>query len=162
NAADLAVHYQVYSTALTDDMADVAPPTLFMYVVGQTHVECTLRYNAPAGWNVYTALEKKGDRYHASDYDTFIDAPAFLGSDFKVLEFETGGARHHLVFSKPNISMVPAQVTSDVQDIVETARAIFGKLPYTDYTFLFKVLPQAANSVEHLNSTHITVGENDF
>ena len=39
---------------------------------------------------------------------------------------------------------------------------MFGKLPYKEYFFLFKVQPQAANSVEHLNSTHITVGENDF
>jgi predicted metalloprotease with PDZ domain len=162
NGDDVVVHYQVYSTALADDMADVAPPTLFMYVVGQKHVPCTLKYNPPPGWNVYTALEKRGDRYYASDYDIFIDAPAFAGRDFKVLEFETGGARHQLVFSKPNISMSAAQVTSDVKDIVEAAKAIFGKLPYNDYTFLLKVLPQAANSVEHLNSTHITVGENDF
>jgi predicted metalloprotease with PDZ domain len=162
NGDDVEIRYQVYSTALADDMADVAPPTLFMYVVGQKHVPCTLQYNAPAGWNVYTGLEKQGDRYYASDYDIFIDAPAFIGSEFKVLEFETGGARHHLVFSKPNMSMSAAQVSSDVQDIVDAAMAIFGKLPYTDYTFLFKVLPQGANSVEHLNSTHITVGENDF
>jgi predicted metalloprotease with PDZ domain len=162
NTDDVAIRYQVYSTALADDMADVAPPTLFMYVVGQKHVPCTLTYHAPAGWDVYTGLEKRDGRYYASDYDVFIDAPAFIGSDFKVLEFETGGARHHLVFNKANISMSAAQVRSDVQDIVEAAKAIFGKLPYTDYTFLFKVLPQAANSVEHLNSTHITVGENDF
>jgi predicted metalloprotease with PDZ domain len=162
NADDIQVRYQVYSTALGDEMADVAPPTLFMYVAGQKHVPCTLTYEAPTGWNVYTGLEKRGERYYASDYDIFIDAPAFISSDFKVLEFETGGARHHLIFSKANISMSAAQVTSDVKDIVEAAMAIFGKLPYTEYTFLFKVLPQAANSVEHLNSTHITVGENDF
>src|SRR5215467_1078526 len=35
NADDLVVHYHVYSPALADDMADVAPPTVFMYVVGQ-------------------------------------------------------------------------------------------------------------------------------
>ena len=162
NADDIQVRYKVYSTALSDDMADVAPTTLFMYVVGQKHVPCMLAYKTPPGWDVYTALAPKGDRYYASDYDIFVDAPAFIGSDFKVLEFDTGGARHRLIFSKANISMSAAQVTSDVKDIVEAGMSIFGKLPYTDYTFLFKVLPQAANSVEHLNSTHITVGENDF
>src|SRR2546421_508686 len=83
NADDVSVRYQVFSTALADDMADVAPPTIFMYVVGQKHVPCTLNYKAPAGWKVYTGLEKKGGRYYASDYDIFIDAPAFAGSDFK-------------------------------------------------------------------------------
>ena len=162
NTDDVNVRYQVYSTLLTDQMADLAPPSVFMYVVGQKHVPCSVKYNSPGGWKVYTALEKKGDRYYAPDYDVFIDAPAFIGSDFKVMEFETGGARHHLVFSKANVSMSAAQVSSDVQDIVEAAMAIFGKLPYKDYTFLFKVQPQAANGVEHLNSSRITVGENDF
>ncbi len=161
-ADDFNVHYQVFSTLLTDQMADVAPPSIFMYVAGQKHVPCSVKYNTPGGWKVYTGLERRGDRYYASDYDIFLDAPAFIGSEFKLLEFETGGARHHLVFSKPNISMSGAQVAADIQDVVETAMAIFGKLPYKEYVFLFKVQPQAANSVEHLNSARITVGENDF
>jgi len=158
---DVEVQYQVFSTQLTDQMADLAPPATFMYVVGQKHVPYTVKYNAPGGWKVYTGLEKRGDRYFATDYDIFIDAPAFIG-EFKVLEFDTGGARHYLVFSKRDISMSAPQVTSDIQDIVEAAMKIFGKLPYKEYIFLFKVQPQATNSVEHLNSTHITVGENDF
>jgi predicted metalloprotease with PDZ domain len=158
---DVEVQYQVFSTQLTDQMADLAPPATFMYVVGQKHVPYTVKYNAPGGWKVYTGLEKRGDRYFATDYDIFIDAPAFIG-EFKVFEFDTGGARHYLVFSKRDISMSAPQVTSDIQDIVEAAMKIFGKLPYKEYIFLFKVQPQATNSVEHLNSTHITVGENDF
>src|SRR5579862_6626683 len=55
---DVRVRYRVFSTALADDMADVAPPTLFMYVVGQKHVPCTLAYETPSGWKVYTGLEK--------------------------------------------------------------------------------------------------------
>jgi predicted metalloprotease with PDZ domain len=160
-ADDVTIRYQVYSPLLNDQMADLAPPATFMYVVGHKHVSCTVKYNAPGGWRVYTGLEKKGDRYVASDYDIFIDAPAFIG-DFRVLEFETGGARHYLVFSKRDIAMSAPQVTSDIQDIVEAAMTIFGKLPYREYLFLFKVQPQAANSLEHLNSTRITVGENDF
>ena len=160
-ADDVEIQYQVFSTQLTDQMADIAPPATFMYVVGQKHVPYTVKYNAPGGWKVYTGLEKKGDRYFATDYDIFIDAPAFIG-EFKVLEFETGGARHYLVFSKRDISMSAPQVTSDIQEIVEAGMKIFGKLPYKEYLFLFKVQPQATNSVEHLNSTHITVGENDF
>jgi predicted metalloprotease with PDZ domain len=161
SADDVEIRYQVFSTQLNDQMADLAPPATFMYVVGQKHVPCSVKYNAPGGWKVYTGLERKGDRYFAPDYDIFIDAPAFIG-EFKVLDFETGGARHQLVFSKRDISLSAPQVTADIQDIVEAAMKIFGKLPYKEYVFLFKVQPQATNSVEHLNSTHITVGENDF
>jgi predicted metalloprotease with PDZ domain len=160
-ADDVEVRYQVFSMLLTDEMADLAPPATFMYVVGHKHVPCNVKYEAPGGWKVYTGLEKKGDRYVASDYDIFVDAPAFIG-EFKVLEFETGGARHYLVFSKRDISLSAPQVVSDIQDIVQAATQVFGKLPYREYLFLFKVQQQAVNSVEHLNSTRITVGENDF
>jgi predicted metalloprotease with PDZ domain len=160
-AEDVDVRYQVYSAQLTDEMGDLAPPTTFMYVVGQKHVPCTLKYNVPGGWKVYTGLEKRNNLYVATDYDIFIDAPAFIG-EFKVLDFETGGARHYLVFSKRDVSMSAPQVLADIQDIVEQSMTIFGKLPYKEYFFLFKVQRQATNSVEHLNSTHITVGENDF
>src|SRR4029079_9665010 len=125
----LTIRYQIFSSQLSDQMADVAPPATFMYVVGQKHVPCSVKYDAPSGWKVYTGLEKRGDHYFAADYDIFIDAPAFIG-EFKVLEFEAGGARHYLVFSKRDISLSAQQVTSDVEDIVEAASAIFGKLPY--------------------------------
>jgi predicted metalloprotease with PDZ domain len=160
-ADDVEVHYQIFSSQLSDQMADVAPPATFMYVVGQKHVACSVKYNVPNGWKTYTGLEKKGDRHIAADYDIFIDAPAFIG-DFKVLDFETGGARHYLVFSKRDISLSAPQVTADIEDIVKAAIGIFGKLPYKEYFFLFKVQQQATNAVEHLNSTRITVAENDF
>jgi predicted metalloprotease with PDZ domain len=160
-ADDVTVRYQVYSTLLNDQMADVAPPATFMYVVGQKHVACSVKYAAPGGWKVYTGLEKRGDRYVATDYDIFIDAPAFIG-DFKVLEFEAGGANHYLVFSKRDVSLSAPQMTADMRDIVDAATSVFGKLPYKEYFFLFKVQPVGGNAVEHLNSTRIVVGENDF
>src|SRR6185436_1635072 len=83
-ADDVDVHYQIFSSQLNDQMADLAPPATFMYVVGQKHVSCSVKYNTPGGWKIYTGLEKRGDRYVATDYDIFIDAPTFVG-DFKVL-----------------------------------------------------------------------------
>jgi predicted metalloprotease with PDZ domain len=160
-ADDVRLQYQVYSTQLTDELADLNPPATFMYVVGQKHVPCTVKYEIPGSWKVYTGLARKANHYQAPDYDIFIDAPAMMG-EFKVLEFETGGANHRLVFSKPDTSMTAPQVVADVREIVEAAAAIFGNLPYQEYTFLFKVQPQAGAGVEHLNSTTITVGENDF
>src|SRR6266850_662645 len=161
-ADDVTVRYQVFSRLLTDQMADMTAASTFMYVVGQKHVPYSVKYSVPGNWKVYTGLEKRGDRYHAGDYDIFVDAPAFIG-EFKVLEFQAAGANHRLVFSKPDISMTAPQVEADVKEIVEAAIAIFGKPPYKEYTFLFKVQPQSGNSgLEHLNSTRITVGENDF
>lgn len=160
---DVVIRYQVYSKELDDQMADISGPAVFMYVVGQKHVPSSVKYESPRGWDVYTGLEKRGDRYYASDYDIFVDAPAFIGQSFKVLEFEAGGATHRLVFSKPDISMTSQQVVADVHDIIDQAIAIFGNVPYKSYIFLVKVQPQTGSGgVEHLNSTRMTVGENDF
>jgi predicted metalloprotease with PDZ domain len=160
---DVVVRYQVYSTRLTDELADIAGPSLFMYVVGQKHVPVSVKYNAPGGWKVYTGLDKAGDRYRASDYDVFIDAPAFIGDDLKVLDFEVDNIPHRIVITKRDTSMIDMQVISDVKDIVTATRSIFGKLPYEDYTFLVKVQANSGSGgLEHLNSTRITVGENDF
>jgi len=161
---DVVVHYQVFSNRLTDEMADISGPALFMYVDGQKHVPVSVKYNTPSGWKVYTALEKNGDRYHATDYDIFVDAPAFIGDHFKVLEFEVDKVPHRIVFSQSEIAMIEPQVTSDVQDVVTAGRSMFGgKLPYKQYMFLVRVQPTTGSGgIEHLNSTRITVGENDF
>jgi predicted metalloprotease with PDZ domain len=159
---DVIIRYQVFSSLLNDQMADIAGPATFMYVVGHKHVPVSVEYDVPDDWDVYTGLESRRDRYVASDYDIFIDAPVFIG-EMKVLEFEAGGVPHRMVFSKPDIELIDQQVISDVTDITEAAIGIFGSVPFTDYTFLIKVQSTTGSGgLEHLNSTRITVGENDF
>jgi predicted metalloprotease with PDZ domain len=162
-ADDVTIRYQVFSLQLNDEMGNITGPALFMYVVGQKHVPVSVKYDVPGGWRIYTGLEKKGDRYHASDYDIFVDGQTFIGK-MKVVDFEAAGVQHRIVFSKPDISVIDAQVISDLTDIIETETKIFGKSPFKDYTFLIEVMSGAGGSggLEHLNSTRITVGENDF
>src|SRR5437867_3908157 len=160
---DIRVSYQVYSADLTDEMAEVSAPATFMYVVGQKHAPVTARYNVPPRWQVYSGLEKTGDRLQATDYDVFVDAPAFIG-DFKVLEFESAsGAPHRVVFSNPRLEMTDQQVVADLRDLVNAATRVFGRLPYKDYTFLVKVVTGPVTAgLEHLNSSRINVGPDDF
>jgi predicted metalloprotease with PDZ domain len=160
---DVTIRYQLFSPQLNDEMANITGPALFMYVVGQKHVPVSVKYDMPDGWRVYTGLEKKGDRYYGRDYDIFVDGQTFIGK-MKVVEFEAGGVNHRIVFSKPDISVIDQQVISDLTDIIETEVKIFGKAPFSDYTFLIEVLPAGSGGggLEHLNSTRITVGENDF
>ena len=59
--------------------------------------------------------------------------------------------------------MARSSTTGDVQGIVGAGVEIFGSVPYENYTFLFKVRPTPGSAgLEHLNSTRITVGQNDF
>ena len=159
---DVVITYELYSERLTYEMADISGPSTYMYVVGQKHVPVALRFEKPRDWDVYTGLPRRRGAYRASDYDVFIDAPAFVG-EFRVLEFISGTIPYRIVFSDPDVEFIEEQVIGDVQSVVDAAVEIFGHAPYQDYTFLFKVQPGAGSGgIEHLNSTRITVGINDF
>ena len=161
-ADDVLVRYRVYSSAFTDEMADITPAAVFMYVVGQTQLPLSVRYETEGDWKVHTGLEKRGDRYVAPDYDTLASSPMLLG-DFKVLEFKSGTTPYKVVFSNPRIQMTELQVEADLTDLADAAAKMFGSLPFRDYTFLVKVQPATGStSVGYLNSSRITVGENDF
>jgi len=159
---DLRVRYRVYSTALNDSMADITPAAVFMYVAGQTGMPVSVKYEGADGWRVYTALEKRGDRYAAPDYDTLAASPAFLGN-FKVLEFRGGNTPYRVVFSNPRVQLTDLQVEADLSDLGDAAAEMFGSVPFKDYTFLVKVQPvSGASSVGYPNSSRLTAGENDF
>ena len=161
-ADDVLVTYDVYSTGLTAEMADISGPATYMYVVGHKHVPVTLRYDKPGAWEIYTGLERRGGAYRAPDYDVFIDAPAFVG-DARVHEFTSEDVLYRLVFSDPLVEFNKDQLLTDIRDIVEETVELFGSPPHESYTFLFKIVPASGSrGLEHLNSTRITVGGNDF
>ncbi len=159
---DVIITYDVYSTGLTAEMADISGPATYMYVVGHKHVPVALRYEKPRPWDIHTGLERRGGAYRAPDYDVFIDAPAFVG-EARVHEFTSEDVPYRLVFSDPTVEFNEEQLLTDIQDIVEATVQLFGSPPHKSYTFLFKIIPTAGSSgLEHLNSTRITVGRNDF
>jgi predicted metalloprotease with PDZ domain len=159
---DVIVTYDVYSTGLTAEMADISAPATYMYVVGHKHVPVSLRYDKPGAWEIYTGLERRGGAYRAPDYDVFIDAPAFVG-EARVHEFTSEDVLYRLVFSDPLVEFNEDQLMTDIRDIVEATVELFGSVPHESYTFLFKIVPTSGSSgLEHLSSTRITVGENDF
>lgn len=162
-ADDVRIRYQVYSLNLTSEMAEVAVPATFMYVVGHTGTPVGVRYEAPGGWRVHTGLEKRGDRYAAADYETFAEAPAFIGQ-FKVLEFESAGrVPYRVVFSDSGLQATDRQIEADLEDLTTAAEGLFGNPPYRDYTFLVRIqTPTGTSSLGHLNSQRMTAGENDF
>jgi predicted metalloprotease with PDZ domain len=159
---DLLVRYRVYSASLNDEMADLTPAAVFMYVVGQTQLPVVVRYEVEGAWKVYSSLEKRGDRYVAPDYDTLASSPAFMGQ-FKVLEFNSGNIPYRVVISNPRTQLTDLQIEADLTDLADAAARMFGIVPFKDYTFFVKIQPASGStSVGYLNSTRLTAGENDF
>jgi predicted metalloprotease with PDZ domain len=159
---DIRLRYRVYSSGLNDEMGDITPAALFMFVAGQTAIPVGVRYETENDWKVYTALEKRGDRYVAGDYQTLVTSPTFLG-EFKVLEFKDGAVPFRVVFSNRRVQLTELQVEADLTDILEAAAATLGSLPFKAYTFLVRVQSASGStSVGYPDSARISVGENDF
>jgi len=159
---DLLVRYRVYSTTLTDEIADIMPAAVFMYVVGQTQQPISVRFEAPNDWKIESALERQGDRYLAADFDTLVSSPTFIGR-FKVIEFNGGHVPFKAIFSNPRTQMTDLQVEADLTDIADAAAVMFGNVPFKNYTFFVKVQPTSGtSSVGYPDSSRLTVGENDF
>ena len=159
---EVRLRYRVYSTGLSDEMADITPASIFMYVAGQTTAPVSVKYESEGSWKVYTSLAKRGDHYIAADYDSLIATPVFLG-EFKVLEFQSGAVPVRAVFSNRRVQMTDLQVEADLTDILEAAAAMFGNVPFKDYTFLVRIQSASGSqSVGYPDSARISVGENDF
>ena len=159
---DLVVRYRVYSTTFTDELADVTPASVFMYVGGQTQRPVSVRYEIPNEWRTETALEKQGDRYVATDYETLVSSPAFLGR-LKIIDLDNQSIPFRIVVSNPRTQMTDLQLEADLTDIAGAAAAMFGTVPFKSYTFLVRVQPTSgASAVAYPNSARMTAGENDF
>jgi predicted metalloprotease with PDZ domain len=160
---DIRIHYRVYSSTLNDEMADITPAAVFMFVAGQSQTPISIKVESEGSWKTYTGLEKRGERYVAASYEVLAASPIFLG-DFKVLEVKSkAGIPYRIAFSNPRVQLIPQQIEADIEDLSNEAAAMFGRMPFKDYTFLVKVQPTpGAFFAGYANSSRIAIGENDF
>lgn len=114
-------------------------------------------------WKVATGLKRcHGTErfgwglYEAANYRELLDCPVEL-SDFTVLTFTAGGARHDIIVNDTNANFDAERLTQDVQTICEAECRFFepetGKSPVKEYTFLLNVTASSFGGLEHCNST---------
>jgi predicted metalloprotease with PDZ domain len=129
----------------------------FMYVVGQSLAPSHIRFNIPKGWQMATGLEPTADHniFFAPSAGILMDAPVLIGQ-FKSWHFEVDGVPHTVAYwALPDVmSFDTATFVADIQRIVWQASALFGRLPYREYFFLFQ--DGSYGSLEHHNS--VTIG----
>lgn len=146
--------------------ASFSGTSLFMYVVGKSPYPVEgpvkLTVEPPAGWRIYTALQKtpQTNVFAAESYDTFVDAPTEISPEARQYDFEYQHVPYHAVVHG-NGNYDPAKLVEDLKRVVATAVDLFGAAPYSDYTFFFHLRPGARGSggLEHLNSTSISAGK---
>jgi predicted metalloprotease with PDZ domain len=153
--------YRVYGNELTvrtnhvdDSHAHVIPAATFMYVDGAAQQPLTVQVSAPAGWEVTTGLDADGAHYRAADYDQLVDSPFEIGQH-RTLRFEVDGKPHRIVIWGRG-DEDEQRLIADTRTIVETARDLFGGLPYEHYTFFLMLAGKnAGGGLEHRNSTSL-------
>jgi predicted metalloprotease with PDZ domain len=91
----------------------------------------------------------------AVDYDELVDTPFECGTH-RVLSFEVDGIPHDIaLWGRGNEN--EAQLIADTQKIVETARDMFGSLPYDYYVFIVHLSDGRGGGLEHRNSVSMLV-----
>lgn len=179
-ARQILVSYQVYAFELSVRTSHLDgshgyfnPATLCMVPPGRQSEPLGVHVLAPQGWRVTTGLEPLDAQppdtppapataqpltrtsFVAADYDELVDAPFECGTH-RLLEFEVDGLPHTIaLWGHGNED--PQRLLADTRRIVETARDMFGGLPYRRYVFIVHLADGRGGGLEHRNSVSMLV-----
>ena len=155
------VTYRVYANELTvrtnelnSDHAFWNNAALLMYPEGGIGKPSTLRVVPANNWKVATGLPPvpgQANTFRAENFDVLYDSPV-EASNFKQLDFDVRGVPHRIVIDGDG-NYDPERMRADVKKIVEAEVAMFGGIPYHDYTFILHLRANTGGGLEHLNST---------
>jgi predicted metalloprotease with PDZ domain len=161
NGRDIRVKYLVYANELTvrtnelnSDHAFWNNAALLMYVERSLTHRVKIHVNPAPGWKVATGLPAvpgEKNTFEAENFDILYDSP-FEVSDFTQIDFLVRGVPHRIVIDGQG-NYDPALMKAVVQKIVVAEVALFGEIPYHDYTFFLHLRPTGGGGIEHLNST---------
>ncbi|HRE84616.1 MAG TPA: PDZ domain-containing protein [Opitutaceae bacterium] len=130
----------------------------FLVIVGDGPRSYDVTLNLPSGWkSSHTPLtpSKTPHVYTASDFDTLVDSPIFLGSP-QVDRFDVDGVPHYLVTLLGEGAWDNARVARSLQRVVEEQRTFWGGLPYQTPYYFFNLLTGSRGGLEHRNSVTIS------
>ncbi|WP_448338051.1 M61 family metallopeptidase [Chloroflexus aurantiacus] len=164
-ASRVIVTYKVYAFDLTVRTSHLDGShgyfngaNVFMYVHGRTQEPLTLHVDPPTGWRVTTGLSAlppdparpQRASFQATDYDELIDCPVECGTH-RLLTFTVDDVPHTIaIWGHGNEN--EERLLADTKRIVEVQRAMFGSLPYRDYTFIVHLTDGKGGGLEHRNS----------
>ena len=132
-------------------------PHSFMYVVGETLAPSHITLQLPKGWTVNTGLIPTSDphTFFAPTTMALIDAPIFAGNLMR-WQFSVDGVPHTVTYypTAKSVSFDTIALVSTIEKFVWQASALFGRLPYREYSFQLR--DGTWGGLEHMNS--VTLG----
>ena len=150
------------SSYLSEDLVYLNPINLLMYPVGRLHEPCRLLLaSLPEGWAVATALPAEAHgRFHARDYHHLVDCPIVAAPTLRSESRTCDGITLHVHFwgrvGAPSLDSFLEKLCR----IVQVQRRIWGKLPLSEYHFIYLLVPfSIRHAVEHENSAMFVLPE---
>jgi len=134
------------------------PCNCLVYVTGLTHTEHKVTLDIPDDHFIATSLKKQGKTLIAANYDELADSPFFASAHVITHRFKVNNIDFYLHF---NGECQPEQETlkKDFTKFIEEQIAFFSGAHFTEYHFLFQVMPQKFHhGVEHTQNTVIAFG----
>lgn len=154
----LRVRYRVYANELSVRTSHVDAThalvngaSVFLFPEDRAAEPLELVVEAPAGWRITTALRGAAGRFTAAHYDELVDSPLEIGTH-QLLEWELAGKIHRwAIWGRGNFE--GERLAADTSRIILAEKAMFGELPYPDYTFIVHLAPGGSGGLEHRDST---------
>ena len=153
----------VRTSELNSDHAFWNNAALLMYRDGSINAPATLRILPAPGWKIATGLPAvagEPNTFRAENFDVLYDSPVEC-SNFKQIDFQVRGVPHRIVIDGDG-NYDQNRMLAGVQKIVETETAMFGDIPYHDYTFILHLRANTGGGLEHLNSTALGFRRSNF
>ncbi|MFL5594833.1 MAG: hypothetical protein ACJ785_09500 [Gemmatimonadaceae bacterium] len=159
----------VWHTTVRSNGASLNSTDTFLYLPDFPRSVVGLGFRVPDNWKIRSGLSCVVQRMASGtqvcggetaatviDATTLLDSPILLG-DLRTWSFSVNGVPHHVVYwPLPLPNATPFDTTRFVDSIERFARqafALFGKAPYSSYTFLIE--DGAFGGLEHVNSVSI-------
>ncbi len=166
NSNSITIEYSYYanelnagSSFLDETQLYVNPVNCLLYVPGRINDPCELELKLPKKYQVATGLKNTGaNKFSASSYHELADCP-FIASPTLQKERCSSHGVNFTVWFQGEIKPDWKKILSDFKKFTDAEFKLFGSFPFTEYHFLFQILPTAFyHGVEHTNSTVIALG----
>jgi len=139
---------------VTDDFAVFLGTNLFLFEEGKLDRPAEVRFRAPDGWDVMTALRPSaGGAYGAPDYHELADAVTFLGRFGRdSLRVDSAWVRLGVWPAAAYTPAVARNLRHSLERLATTQNRLMGGPPYEVYTVFFAAVPdpiQYGGGLEH-------------
>ena len=163
-AGHFCVEYVVYAFDLSVRGAFFDTERLFfdgaavlMGIAGRENEPCELSFRLPNNAQGLMALPCENGVFKAENYATLLDAPfvANLSGSLKTLSFTACNIPHEIILTGECEYLDEKRLTDDIQKICTQHIELFGKAPFSQYTFILHIADNAYGGLEHKNSSSL-------